>query len=129
MNSARTGLFAALAAMIACITVAHAGDMILSGSVTSAAGEKLGGVTISAKPAGGTITTTVFTDESGEYFFPALPAGKYRVWAQALTFKTAKAELELPAAGKQGFVLEPMLDFVRQLPGNVMLAALPEETD
>src|SRR5271166_3194198 len=129
MSRARTGLFAALAAMIVCITVARAGDMILSGSVTSAAGEKLGGVTISAKPAGGTITTTVFTDESGEYFFPELPAGKYRVWAQALTFKTAKAELDLSATGRQSFVLEPMEDFVRQLPGNLMLAALPEETD
>src|SRR5271166_1400388 len=129
MNSARTGLFAALAAMIACITVAHAGDAILSGSVTSATGEKLGGVTVSAKPAGGTITTTVFTDEAGDYFFPPLPAGKYQVWAQAVTFKTAKAELELPAAPKQSFVLDALKDFVRQLPGNVMLSALPEETD
>jgi Carboxypeptidase regulatory-like domain len=129
MNSARTGLFAVLAAMIACITVVHAGDAILSGSVTSATGEKLGGVTVSAKPAGGTITTTVFTDEAGDYFFPPLPAGKYQVWAQAVTFKTAKADLELPAAPKHSFVLDPLKDFVRQLPGSVMLSALPEETD
>ena len=69
--------------------------------ITSAAGEKLGGVTVSAKPAGGTVTTTVFTDENGDYYFPPLPAGKYRVWAQAVSFETAKTEIELPAARKQ----------------------------
>jgi streptogramin lyase len=129
MNSARILLFAALAAMIAFITAASAGEAILTGSIASPAGEKLGGVTVSAKAAGGTITTTVFTDEAGDYYFPPLPAGKYRVWAQALTFQAAKAELDLPAAGKQSFVLEPMQDFVRQLPGNVMLSALPEDSD
>jgi streptogramin lyase len=71
----------------------------------------------------------VFTDESGDYYFPPLPAGKYRVWSQALTFKTAKTELDLPATRKQAFVLEPLKDYVRQLPGNIMLAALPEDTD
>ena len=39
------------------------------GTITSAAGEKLGGVTVSAKPAGGTVTTSVFTDEAGNYYF------------------------------------------------------------
>jgi streptogramin lyase len=116
-------------AIIACVSGASAGDSILSGSISSAAGEKLGGVTVSAKPVGGTITTTVFTDESGDYYFPPLPAGKYRVWSQALTFKTAKTELDLPATRKQAFVLEPLKDYVRQLPGNIMLAALPEDTD
>jgi streptogramin lyase len=128
-SSTRIVLFTVLAAMIAFITAAGAGDAVLTGSITSAAGEKLGGVTVSAKPAGGTITTTVLTDEAGDYYFPPLPAGKYRVSAQALTFETAKAELDLPAAGKQSFVLAPMKDFVRQLPGNVMLSALPEDTD
>ncbi|MGA6963890.1 MAG: carboxypeptidase-like regulatory domain-containing protein, partial [Xanthobacteraceae bacterium] len=75
------------------------------------------------------MTTTVFTDESGDYYFPPLPAGKYRVWSQALTFKTAKTELDLPGTRKQAFVLEPLKDYVRQLPGNIMLAALPEDTD
>ena len=129
MSSAHTGLFAGLAATIVGMTVCYAGDAILSGSVVSAAGEKLGGVTVSAKPTDGTITTTVFTDEAGDYFFPPLPAGNYRVWAQAVTFQTAKAELALPPAGRQSFVLQPIQDYVRQLPGNVMLAALPEETD
>jgi hypothetical protein len=129
MSSTRLASFTVLAAMIACMTSAAAGDPILSGSITSAGGEKLGGITVSAKPVGGTVTTTVFTDEAGDYYFPPLPAGKYRVWAQAVTFKTAKAELDLPATGKQALVLEPLKDFVRQLPGNVMLAALPEDSE
>ena len=129
MRTAFAGLLGALAAMIACAAAAPASEAVLSGSVTSAAGEKLAGVTVSAKPTGGTVTTSVFTDEAGEYFFPPLPPGKYRIWAQALTFKTASAELEVPAAGKQSLVLQPLSDFVRQLPGNIMLSALPEETD
>ena len=128
MKNARGALLAVLTALGAAMTLAtaaKAADAILSGAITSAAGEKLGGVTVSAKPAGGTVTTTVFTDENGDYYFPPLPAGKYRVWAQAVSFATAKTEIELPAARKQGFVLNPMKDFVRQLPGNVMLSALP----
>ena len=129
MSSTRIALLTVFTLIIACVSDASAGDSILSGSISSAAGEKLGGVTVSAKPVGGTITTTVFTDESGDYYFPPLPAGKYRVWSQALTFKTAKTELDLPASRKQAFVLAPLKDYVRQLPGNIMLAALPEDTD
>jgi len=128
MKRARNLLFALATAAIGVPTVAHA-DAVLSGTVTSAAGEKLGGITVSAKPVGGTITTTVFTDEAGDYFFPPLPEGKYRVWAQAVSFATGKAEVDLAAARQQGFVLDPLKDFVKQVPGNVMLAALPEETD
>jgi streptogramin lyase len=129
MTTARMLLLAGIIAMIFCVADARAGDAILNGSITSEAGEKLVGVTVSVKPVGGTITTTVFTDEAGDYFFPPLPTGRYRVWAQALTFKTASAELELQAAANQSLVLVPMQDFVRQLPGNVMLSALPEATD
>ncbi len=53
-------------------------------------GKPMGGVTVSAKPDGGTITTSVFTDHSGQYYFPPLPAGTYRLWAQALSYQTAK---------------------------------------
>ena len=44
---------------------ARAADELLSGTIKAASGTALGGVTVSAKPEGGTITTTVFTDESG----------------------------------------------------------------
>ena len=133
MNSAHRILLAALititGAVLALAPPANGADTILSGTITSAAGEKLGGITVSAKPAGGTVTTSVFTDASGEYYFPPLPAGKYRVWAKAVRFQTAKTEIDLPASAKCDFVLNPMRDFVRQLQGNAMLAALPEETE
>src|SRR5262245_52007217 len=96
--------------------VAAAADVILSGAVKSAAGEKLGGVMISAKGEGKTITTSIFTDGDGNYFFPPMPAGKYQVWAQALTFETAKSSVDLGAAKKQDFQLKPMADFAMQLP-------------
>ena len=93
MKRARGFLLAALIAATGAATnvmMAHAADAVLSGTITSAAGEKLGGVTVSAKPADGTVTTTVFTDAAGDYYFPPLPAGKYRVWAQAVSFATPR---------------------------------------
>ena len=68
-------------------TTAQAADFPLSGTIASATGEKLGGVTVSAKAQGTTITTSVYTDEQGGYYFPPLSAGKYNVWAQALAFE------------------------------------------
>src|SRR5580704_15957464 len=89
--------FAAFA-LVALATAAPArADQLLSGTIKSAAGENLGGITVSAKPEGGTITTTVFTDGGGNYYFPPLPEGKYRVWAQALSFETAKGDVNLQA--------------------------------
>src|SRR5713226_3317988 len=95
---------------------------ILTGTVTSPAGEKLGGATI---------TTTVFTDEAGAYYFPTLPPGKYRVWAQALGFETANGEAELKTGARTDFSLKKIEDterLIRQLPGDLILAGLPEDT-
>jgi streptogramin lyase len=123
-------ILSASVAFVALLTArAFAADAILSGAITSAAGEKMGGVTVSAKPEGGTITTTVFTDADGNYFFPAMASGKYRVWAQALSFETAKGEVDLSASKAQNFSLKPMAEYFRQLPGDLVLAALPEDTD
>src|SRR5690349_17850736 len=90
---------------------ASAADVILSGSVKSAAGEAMGGVMVSAKPQDGTITTTVLTDEAGRYYFPPLAAGKYRLWAQVLSFERATGEIDLGAAKTRDFTLQPMVDF------------------
>lgn len=103
-------------------------EALLSGTVTSTSGEKMGGVTVSAKAEGQSITTTVYTDEAGAYYFPPLPPGAYRVRAQALSFATANGTVDLTAARHQDFVMTPMPDFVRQLPGDLLIAALPEET-
>jgi streptogramin lyase len=114
------------------LTPAQAAEVLLSGSVTSFMGEKMGGVTVSAKPEGGTITTTVYTDKAGNYTFTPLPAGKYRVWAQALGFQTEKSEVDLSSSRKQSFKLKHNTDpeqTFRQLPGNLALDALPEASE
>jgi len=107
---------------------AAGGEAILTGTIKSAAGQKLAGVTVSAKAAGETITTTVFTDESGAYYFPPLSSGQYDVWAQADTFDTAQGTVNLNATQHQDFVLKPVKDFERQLTGDQILASLPDQT-
>ncbi len=121
-----------LLASVALPNAASAGEpSILTGTVTAPDGEKMGGVTVSAKAIGSTITTTVFTDEAGAYYFPALPPGKYRVWAQALGFETANGEAELKTGARADFSLKKIEDterLIRQLPGDLILAGLPEDT-
>ena len=64
--------------------VAPKGSSGLTGTARTAEGKPLEGVVVSAKAKDSTITTSVFTDEKGEYVFPPLPAAPYRVWAQAV---------------------------------------------
>jgi len=121
----------ALAAALVLTASAASADVLLSGTVKSATGEKMGGVTVSAKAAGSPITTSVFTDESGGYYFPPLANGKYRVWAQALTYERAEATVDLQKKAKRDFVLKAIAnkeDWIRQLPGDEFLAALPGDT-
>jgi streptogramin lyase len=106
-------------------------DQLLTGAITSASGAKLEGVQVSAKKEGSTITTSVYTDQNGDYFFPPMAEGKYRVWAQALGFNTAKDAVELSATRHQDFKLAAMTDpeeRFRQLPPEMMVAALPDAT-
>ncbi len=124
-NFTSVSAFALLASLSA--TAAQA-DAPLSGSIKTRDGAPMAGVTVSAKMEGTPITTTVFTDQAGRYFFPDMPDGKYRVWAQAVTYEAGRGEVELKAAQSQNFTLQPTKDFVRQLSGDEMLAALPEAT-
>src|SRR6476646_7378302 len=106
-------------------------DALLAGAIASAAGEKMGGVAVSAKAEDTRITTSVFTDAGGNYYFPPLPEGKYKVWAQALTFQTANGSIDLTKTTHKDFVLTQMAnkeDWIRQLPGDELLAALPGDT-
>jgi streptogramin lyase len=126
-----SALAAVSAVALVTATPALSADALLSGTIASATGEKMGGVTVSAKPEGGTITTSVFTDAAGGYYFPPLPSGKYHVWAQAVSFQTAKGDVDLSSNRKQDFALAPMKDpeaTFKQLPGNAVLDALPSET-
>src|SRR5260370_7273765 len=102
LESAASLVFAGLA------TPTMAADQILNGAISSPSGEKLGGVTVSAKQDGSTITTSVYTDEAGNYYFPPLPAGKYQVWAQALSFETSKASVHLAPTPPQHIIPKPI---------------------
>jgi len=136
MRTARHIVFTHLIAIVLAILPlsvrAVFADALLTGSVTSAAGEKMAGVTVSAKADKSTITTSVFTDEAGKFFFPPLPNGKYKVWAQALTYQMADGNLDLKQkTARKNFVMQPIKDqeeWIRQLPGDELLAALPAET-
>ena len=130
MTKMRTLLVAGAASLVF-MTVVRAADPVLTGAVTSSSGQKLEGVTVYAKMDGSTITTSVFTDETGTYYFPPLPAGKYRVWAQALGFQAAKGTVDLGAKRKHDFALQSITDperVIRQMPSEMLAQALPEGT-
>src|SRR5437879_12698993 len=94
MRNVRSLLLAAAAIMVM-VTAAQAADQLLTGAISSRSGQKLDGVTVSAKMEGSTITTSVYTDQTGSYYFPPMPAGKYRIWAQALGFETEQSSVDL----------------------------------
>src|SRR5580692_12114900 len=91
----------ALAGAAAVVPSVASADQLLTGSIASATGQKLDGVQVSAKKDGSTITTSVYTDQNGDYFFPPLADGKYRVWAQALGFNTVRDAVDLTATRHQ----------------------------
>ena len=111
---------------------AHAEDVPIKGYVRTVDGAGMAGVVVSAKAEGSTITTSVYTDKGGLYSFSPLPAGKYRMWAQAIGYQTARAEVEPAPDRWQSFKLAPNADpeqTFKQLPGNLALDALPEQTE
>ena len=60
-----------LAAILPLMAHAAPDGTLLTVTVKSAAGAKMSGVTVSAKMEGATITTSVFTDEDGAFYFPS----------------------------------------------------------
>ena len=114
------------------VQVAGAGPQAapLSGTIRSTEGAPLEGVAVSARGADKTFTTSVFTDGRGEYVFPSLDAGRYRVWAQAVGYDAGRAETDLAGARrtKQDFALKTTKDYTLQLSGSEWMAALPEDT-
>src|SRR5215469_9591265 len=111
MTPIRSMLLASVAGLAMGFTTGGASaDQLLTGSITSASGSKLEGVQVSAKKEGSTITTSVYTDQNGQYFFPAMADGKYRVWAQALGFETVKGEVDLTGARSHDFKLAALTD-------------------
>ena len=134
MTRMRSVLLASAAAAVAGLGMpasAQAADQMLSGAINAATGQKLDGVTVSAKREGSTITTSVYTDAAGNYYFPPMPAGKYNVWAQALGFEQSKTEVDLTANKHQDLALKTITDPEtrwRQLPGELVMTALSEDS-
>ena len=106
------------------------GAAALSGTVKSSDGNPLEGVGVSARGAADTFTTTVYTDDAGHYLFPSLPAGAYKMRAQAVGFEAAKAEAVLSGSASKpaDLTLSPLTDFYKQLSGTEWAASLPEDT-
>src|SRR3984893_19014643 len=133
MTHMRGQLLASVAVLVLVGAMSSASaDQLLTGSIASASGQKLEGALVSAKKEGSTITTSVYTDQNGEYFFPAMADGKYQVWAQTLGFETAKGAVDLAATKHQDFKLAAITDRderIRQMPSEMLAAALPEDTE
>jgi streptogramin lyase len=102
----------------------------LMGTVKSSQGKLLEGVPVSAKAQGSTITTSVYTNRSGEYYFPPLPAGQYHLWTQAVGFEFTDAERAISPSKKiqQDFTLKPSTASWKQLSDAEWFASLPEGT-
>jgi virginiamycin B lyase len=118
-----------LAASLLAAGAANAADRALNGTIVSPSGQKLEGATVSAKREGSTITMSLYTDTAGNYYFPPLAEGRYRVWAQALGFERSTSSVDLSAARRADFTLQEIADperRFRQLPGEMMVAALPD---
>jgi len=112
-------------------TTGHAaGELLLTGKITAAAGGPMEGVIVSARRYGQTFTTSVYTDTAGEYYFPHLDAGKYNVWAQAVGYDAGIAEgVDMGASvHRRDFALKPLENFEIQLRGDEWTASLPEAT-
>lgn len=110
--------------------VAMAGEMALSGVVSSTGEGPMEGVLVSARLDGSTITTTVVTDGSGRYGFPSarLAPGHYAIRIRAVGY-----ELDGPKAVDVGggeaatadFKLRKTADLVPQLTDAEWLASIP----
>ena len=87
------------------------------------------GAVVSIRAVDQTFTTSVFTDEHGEYVTPPVTPRRYRVWAQAVGFATERAELLVSGASSQSFTLKPLEDFTPQLTGTEWFDALPDATN
>lgn len=104
-------------------------ESLLTGRVTSPSGAPIEGVAISAQIPGRPITTSVYSQADGRFFFPAMSPGAYNVWAQAIGLERGESKATLAGGTvKVDFKLADTTDIIRQLSGYQVLAALPEDT-
>jgi len=120
------GLWATLAAQ------SGTGGGTIQGNVKSSDGAAMEGVIVSARAADRSFTTSVFTDRQGNYTFPSLDAGQYKVWAQAVGFEAGRSEFTLGGPRmERSLTLTALKDndrIVKQMSGVEFLASLPQST-
>ena len=108
------------------------GPGVIQGTIKSAAGAAMEGVLVSARASDKSFTTSVFTGRQGNYVFPSLDAGQYKVWAQAVGFEAGRADLALTSARTdRNFTLTANRDVsrtVKQMSGVEYLQNLPQGT-
>jgi len=102
----------------------------LMGTVKSADGKVMEGVAVSARANTHTFTTSVYTDRDGQYYFPTLADGRYKVWAQAVGFEMARGEVAFTSGKKieQNFTLRSVKNFEMQLSSAEWAESLPDDT-
>jgi streptogramin lyase len=121
-------LFALVLAITVVASVVFSQDAKIKGTVTSADGKPLEGVTVSVRGQGEPFVTTVFTNEHGVYVFPSLGNNtKYSLWAQAQGFQTAKTDAA-PGKPVPTLQLKVLKDFSKQLTGVEWMNSFPENT-
>src|SRR6058998_1414779 len=96
----KTLLLATTVCTLAGLAAAQA--QTLSGTVSSTEEGQMEGVLVSAKKEGSTVTTTVVTNDKGEFSFPAgkLEPGKYNITIRAIGYSLAGPKtVDVAAAG------------------------------
>lgn len=102
----------------------------LTGLIKGVDGKPLHGIAVTAQASDRMFKTTVFTDENGEYVFPALLAGQYKVWAQAIGYSTARTQSPLgpTKTARADFTLTVLDKFEAQMTGADWMNSLPDDT-
>src|SRR6266581_788269 len=103
----------------------------LSGQVSSTEEGMMEGVLVSAKKEGSTVTTTVVSNDKGQFSFPAgkLEAGKYNITIRAAGYTLAGPKsVEVVAPGATADVkLNKVRNVAPQLTNGEWLASIPGE--
>lgn len=102
----------------------------ITGTIKSSDGIAMEGVTVTAQAAGASFRVSVFSNADGDYHFPELNAGDYKVWAQSVGYLKAQNAVKV-VAGKsqeQNFEMSPTKDYSVQLSGDAWIESLPDDT-
>lgn len=103
--------------------------ILLTGMVKATNGEKMAGVTVSANLDGSPVTTSVFTDADGNFYFPRLAEGNYHVWAQAVGYELERSDVPMKGSvQRKNFALKTTDNIAPQLTGDQWIASLPDDT-